>query len=312
MPRPPTRNPVTSAYGPRIHPITGDRRMHWGEDRGWGGNEGTTLRAPEAGVLTHWGYNPSAGNRLIIRGDSGAQHSLAHNSARWPGLVVGQRIAEGQPVSIMGSTGAAAGVHVHWEVTVDGRLVNPQSWLYRFASVGVVSIALAAPPALAPVAPAPIGDEMLIYANLTTNIWAAGIPFGGVWQGIPAGQGDAYVKTSGRELVRLSDIEFNLTAAICRQVAGSDVHVYADTGTNRWYLIGAGVDYEIPAGRGGLFEAVYGTRIAMSSTDVASLRAAFGPLPASGDVAGIIAAITALDVPSATENAAATRAAIIR
>lgn len=118
--------------------------------------------------------------------------------------------------------------------------------------------------------------EMIVYANIDTNVWKAGVLFGGVWVDVPAGQGDAWVAASGRELVKLKDADFKLTAALARQKADGDVHVYANVETNGWRLIGPGVDYAIGPGEQAIFEAQFGTRVAVSNADMERLRRAFG------------------------------------
>ena len=294
----------------------------WGTHQGFDYyvEEGEPIYARGDGQVISRGVAGGHGNFVDVQYAGGVVVRSSHMQSSSP-LAYGARVTADSIIGGVGKTGNAAGIvwyvhgrtlrHLHEEMRVHGRLVDPLPSI-RPAGSASTPIRPAAPTTPAPATPPPIGDEMLIYANLTTNMWAAGIPFGGVWQGIPASQGDAYVKTSGRDLVRLSGTEFTVTAAICRQLAGSDVRVYADTGSNVWYLIGAGADYEIPAGRGGLFEAIYGTRIAMGSVDITSLRAAFGPLPASAEVAGIIAAINALEIPTAPENGQAARDAIVR
>lgn len=147
MPRPPSPGPVTSRFGMRVHPITGERRMHWGQDHGWA--NGRELVAPESGVLRSFRFGDSAGWVVVIDGDSGASHALAHCApALSKGAQVGGRVAEGQPVATMSNTGRVTGVHLHWEVTWRGRLIDPQDWLTQFASTNETTPILPTKPSI--------------------------------------------------------------------------------------------------------------------------------------------------------------------
>lgn len=120
-------------------------------------------------------------------------------------------------------------------------------------------------------------NEMLVYANSDTNIWGAGVPMGGKWAIIPAGQGDAWIKASGHERITLTNPEFEIARALCLQNGQSDTKVYADVTTNGWFLVGPGVDYPIGPGEGALFESFFGSRIPINSTDLAKIRNALAP-----------------------------------
>lgn len=130
--RPPSPGNWSSRYGWRGEGIT--RNFHHGLDIGWAA--GRTLVAPEDGEITHYGVVPGwrLGNVQIIHGVSGYEHWLCHTAHSLRGL---GSVREGQPVSVMGDTGALPGqVHVHWETRLDGARLDPEAWLARPAVDG--------------------------------------------------------------------------------------------------------------------------------------------------------------------------------
>lgn len=287
----PCSGPITSRYGPRA--LYG---FHNGQDYGYWNADfagSTAVYAPTSGRVVV-GENSLIGNFVSLPIGDGFSTRLCHFST----IAVrnGQLVNRGDYLGRMGATGEqAAGIHLHVDVfTPAGGRVDPAHFYTQPLAQAAVETA--------PIS-SPKGDEMIVYANIETNVWAAGVPFGGIWQGIPAGQGDAYVKASGRELVRLSSAEFNTVAALCKQQSQLDVRVYADTTSNVWYLVGPGVDYMIPSGKAGLFESIYGTRVAIASADLAALRQAMRGAPATVDLTGVISALEKLPDAVADENA---------
>jgi murein DD-endopeptidase MepM/ murein hydrolase activator NlpD len=120
---------ITSPYGMRFHPILHYWKLHDGTD--FGAGCGTPIRAAASGVVTDRYYNGGYGNRIfishgIIDGDSitTVYNHLSKFKAR-----VGQRVAKGQIIGYVGSTGYSTGCHLHFMVYQDGRVVNPMKWL---------------------------------------------------------------------------------------------------------------------------------------------------------------------------------------
>ncbi len=114
---------VSSAFGPRRHPITGLGKSHTGTDLAAG--MGTPVRAPADGVVVEarrWG---GYGNWVRIRHPNGLESGYAHLSRFASGLRAGQRISQGQVVAYVGSTGASTGPHLHYEVWKRGQRVDP-------------------------------------------------------------------------------------------------------------------------------------------------------------------------------------------
>jgi hypothetical protein len=141
-------------------------------------------------------------------------------------------------------------------------------------------------------APAPITQEesdMLVYANNDTNVWAAAS--NGRWEGIPAGQGDAYVLFSGHDRIDLSNADFEAARGYWLGGRISDYGVYADTSTNLWYVLGPGLAYPIPAGEGPLWESLYGPRQPKDADTIQKMIAGYQNMAARTDVEGVLRAI---------------------
>lgn len=124
----PVPGPVTSPFGMRVHPITGVRKLHDGTD--WGAGCGTPIRAPYAGTVTTVTFTGAWGNRLIL--DHGMVDGRAvrtsYNHALGYTVRPGQRVAAGQVIGRVGSTGYSTGCHLHLQLWLDGGIVDPLSW----------------------------------------------------------------------------------------------------------------------------------------------------------------------------------------
>ncbi|AKM02571.1 M23 family metallopeptidase [Burkholderia pyrrocinia] len=115
---------ISSEFGARVHPVTGARHVHSGVDLA--APAGRAVRASERGVVTFIGTEPRGyGKYVVIRHDGGYASYYAHLSAFEPKLRTGARVARGQRVGAVGSTGTATGPHLHFEVRRHDRLVDP-------------------------------------------------------------------------------------------------------------------------------------------------------------------------------------------
>jgi murein DD-endopeptidase MepM/ murein hydrolase activator NlpD len=116
---------VTSGFGSRVHPITGDHRFHTGVDLR--AAEGAPIRAAADGVVRQAGPRGGYGNAVEIDHGDGTSTLYAHASA----LLVrpGQRVERGEPVGLVGQTGQATGPHLHFELRHHDHPVNPTSLL---------------------------------------------------------------------------------------------------------------------------------------------------------------------------------------
>jgi murein DD-endopeptidase MepM/ murein hydrolase activator NlpD len=123
----PSEKPVrtaafTSGYGVRSDPFRGAAAMHAGIDLA--GPIGTPIYATADGVVSAAGYNNGGyGNLVKIDHGRGIETRYGHLSAIM--VSPGQHIVRGQQIARMGSTGRSTGSHLHYEVRIDGRAVNP-------------------------------------------------------------------------------------------------------------------------------------------------------------------------------------------
>jgi murein DD-endopeptidase MepM/ murein hydrolase activator NlpD len=122
------RNPVPngkfrSGFGSRRHPILGYSRMHTGVD--WSAPRGTPIIASGNGVVEKAGWAGGYGRQTIIRHANGYKSSYNHQSAIAQGVSEGARVRQGQVIGYVGSTGLSTGNHLHYELIVNGKKVDP-------------------------------------------------------------------------------------------------------------------------------------------------------------------------------------------
>jgi murein DD-endopeptidase MepM/ murein hydrolase activator NlpD len=117
----PASGPIVSGFGMRYHPILHRTRLHAGVD--FGAPYGSPIRAAGDGVVISARYSQSYGNMVVIDHGNGLSTLYAHASR----LMVhqGMTVKRGQIIAAVGSTGLATGPHLHWEVRINGRPVNP-------------------------------------------------------------------------------------------------------------------------------------------------------------------------------------------
>jgi murein DD-endopeptidase MepM/ murein hydrolase activator NlpD len=115
----------TSQFGYRRDPKTGGRRMHSGVD--FAAGMGTPLYATADGVVTHAGWQSGYGRLVKIQHEFGIETRYAHLSRLT--VKVGQRVSRGQRIGDMGASGRVTGVHLHYEVRVGGKAVNPMIYI---------------------------------------------------------------------------------------------------------------------------------------------------------------------------------------
>ena len=120
------RNVVTSEFGYRRDPFTGERKGHSGMDLAV--PTGTSVRAALPGTVTVSTYNQGGyGYYVMIDHGNGLSTLYGHNSqllAR-----VGQTVEVGDVIALSGSTGRSTGPHLHFEVRINGERTNPRSYL---------------------------------------------------------------------------------------------------------------------------------------------------------------------------------------
>jgi len=116
---------LTSGYGPRRDPKGRGRGMHNGLDLA--APRGTAVQATAGGVVTFVGRQRGYGLVVKIRHAFGFETVYAHNSR--VRVKVGQRVARGDRVSDVGSTGRSTGNHLHYEIRIDSKPVNPVKFI---------------------------------------------------------------------------------------------------------------------------------------------------------------------------------------
>ena len=121
----PIAGEITSEFGWRIHPITGDSRFHSGLDIA--GDYGDPIRAAAAGTVIYAGWISGYGNAVIIDHGGGITTLYGHNQSLAVGE--GQGVSQGQVIAYCGSTGNSTGPHCHFEVRVNGEPVSPYGYL---------------------------------------------------------------------------------------------------------------------------------------------------------------------------------------
>jgi murein DD-endopeptidase MepM/ murein hydrolase activator NlpD len=117
----PVSNVITSRYGWRTDPFTGQQSYHQGIDIR--GDTGTTVKAAMDGVVSDIGTVSNYGNYIIIDHSNGYQTLYAHLSAF--SCRLGQRVKQGEKVGEVGNTGRSTGPHLHFGVFKNGKSVNP-------------------------------------------------------------------------------------------------------------------------------------------------------------------------------------------
>lgn len=117
----PTNGELTSPYGYRNNPFGGGREFHSGIDIA--NTYGTKIKAAGSGVVTFAGYNGSYGRMIIISHGYGYQSIYGHNKKLL--VQVGDKVEKGQEICEMGSTGRSTGTHLHFEVRLYGKPINP-------------------------------------------------------------------------------------------------------------------------------------------------------------------------------------------
>ncbi len=121
MGAPASHGQVTSNFGMRGDPFHGGRRMHAGMDMG--GKVGTPIYATGDGYVRRSRWAGGYGNLVEIEHGFGYQTRFGHLSRSL--VLEGQFVRRGQMIALMGSTGRSTGPHLHYEVRIGGRPVDP-------------------------------------------------------------------------------------------------------------------------------------------------------------------------------------------
>lgn len=126
MPMPEAR--LTSLFGMRIHPVKHSAHGHTGIDLA--APRGSPVYSAAGGIVERMAFDRTGyGRYIVVRHDSSMETVYGHLSAYVKGMRPGERVAAGQLIGAVGSTGMATGPHLHFEVRRDGVPVDPIAYL---------------------------------------------------------------------------------------------------------------------------------------------------------------------------------------
>jgi murein DD-endopeptidase MepM/ murein hydrolase activator NlpD len=125
--RPVGEGAISSYFGERSDPFTGEEGFHKGLD--FAGTEGEPVVAVAAGIVTWAGERSGYGTLVEINHGNGYITRYAHNESTL--VAVGQSVSRGEQIALMGSTGHSTGPHVHFEVLHNGTQIDPLIFVKR-------------------------------------------------------------------------------------------------------------------------------------------------------------------------------------
>jgi murein DD-endopeptidase MepM/ murein hydrolase activator NlpD len=114
---------MRSGFGSRTHPILRYVKVHTGVD--WAAPMGTPIYAAGNGLVEKAGWDGGYGRHIQIRHNNGYETAYGHMSAFARGMEPGKKVRQGQVIGYVGSTGLSTGAHLHYEILVNGRYVDP-------------------------------------------------------------------------------------------------------------------------------------------------------------------------------------------
>jgi murein DD-endopeptidase MepM/ murein hydrolase activator NlpD len=114
---------MRSGFGARNHPLLGYFKMHTGVD--WAAPLGTSIYASGNGTVEKVGWESGYGKYVKIKHANGYETAYGHMTAFARSTQPGARVRQGQVIGYVGSTGLSTGPHVHYEILVNGRFVDP-------------------------------------------------------------------------------------------------------------------------------------------------------------------------------------------
>lgn len=121
----PVRGKISSAYGWRVHPIYKHKQFHGGIDIAV--PTGTDVKAAANGKVIRSGYMGAYGYGIVIDHGRGVTTWYGHNSRLL--VKAGAQVRQGQAIAKSGSSGMSTGPHVDFRIKVEGKTIDPRSWL---------------------------------------------------------------------------------------------------------------------------------------------------------------------------------------
>jgi murein DD-endopeptidase MepM/ murein hydrolase activator NlpD len=116
---------ITSSFGRREHPRSGEAQFHSGVDIA--ADPGRPVRATADGIVSFSDWSGGSGNLVALEHGFGFSTYYAHN--KMLNVKVGQKVKRGDIIGYIGSTGNSTGPHVHYEVWREGKPMNPLNYL---------------------------------------------------------------------------------------------------------------------------------------------------------------------------------------
>ncbi len=129
---------VTSEYGYRTHPVTGKQSFHKGEDFAAPHGTKTMILASDPGVVIKASYKDSNGKYVVLEhlDQNGKRFQTYYLHLSEILVTHGERVNGGQVIGLAGKTGLATGVHLHFELHVDGQSIDPKEYLKTRQVIG--------------------------------------------------------------------------------------------------------------------------------------------------------------------------------
>lgn len=118
---------LSSPFGYRVHPIHGTYGFHSGVDLA--SPSGTPIKATRAGTVTKTAYDSGSGYYVTINHGDGFSSSYLHMTHWDPSMYVGKKVAQGEVIGYVGSTGWSTGPHLHFSIYFNGVAQNPAAYM---------------------------------------------------------------------------------------------------------------------------------------------------------------------------------------
>lgn len=153
---------LTSEYGPRVHPITGENSFHTGTD--FAAPDGTPILAAADGTVTIAEFSGGYGGLIVIEHQIDGQTVATAYGHMWEHgihVTAGHQVAAGQHIGDIGSSGNSTGPHLHFEVRTggtDGEHTDPAAWLNSHHAADLPEPETGAPAGCNPATEPPGGD----------------------------------------------------------------------------------------------------------------------------------------------------------
>lgn len=122
---------ISSPFGSRVHPVSGDTHNHNGMDiiNEKGDTEGIAIYCPADGKISKAGFGEANGNFVAISFPTSGYRFIFCHMSEYPNWVAGDVIHQGDTVGYIGKTGNVTGPHLHLEIRLNGALIDPKTVL---------------------------------------------------------------------------------------------------------------------------------------------------------------------------------------